>query len=659
MRKLSAFFIAFFVVCSLIAQVDVKFTGSNFPGKSEQLAIAKKQIKNADIFVFTENKIDQGLELYLKAFEFNPDNSELNFKIGYCYFNSIHKNKCLEYFEKAYLLNPKADKKIAYYLGRGYHLNYMFDKAIDFYNQYLKLINNKDDIEEIGKLITECRNGKDLLKDTVNVEIVNLGENINSEYRDYGPLVTSDGSKLYFTTRRKGTTGGQMDTDGMYFEDIYVATKTDNGWTKAKSVGSPLNTKTHDGIVGLSLDGQQLYVFVPENGGDIYVSDLRGSRWSKPVNLSDNINSAYRESKVCLSYDNKTLYFISEDPSISIGGRDIFYSNLDHNGNWSPPTNIGPVINTPYDEADVFMHPDGRTMYFSSKGHNTMGGYDIFKTTKKADGQWSTPVNLGYPINTTQDDVFFITTASGKTAYFSSVRPEGLGLHDIYELRFHADEVAVAKPVEERVLVTLVKGSVRDAVTTYPLEAKIEIVDNNANEIVATFTTNSQTGGYIFNLPSGKNYGINVSKDGYLFHSENFNLADTADYQEAVIDVDLRKIEVGTTVVLKNIFFDYDKATLRPESFAELNRVFEILNKQPKLKIEISGHTDNKGGLDYNKQLSKERAKTVVDYLIEKGISADRLTYEGYAFEKPVATNDTDEGRQLNRRVEFKVMSNN
>ncbi|MDD3685868.1 MAG: OmpA family protein [Bacteroidales bacterium] len=655
-NRISAFLILVFITVYSFSQTDVKFTASNFPGQSEKLSMVKKQIKNADIFVFTENNIPEGLKLYQKAYEFNPNNSDLNFKIGYCYYNTTQKYDCLSYFEKAYQLNPKVDKKIEYYLARGYHLNYQFDKAIQFYTNYTAVVKDKVELDEIGKYITECRNGKELLKDTTKVEIINLGENVNTEYREYGPMVTADGSRLYFTSRRKGTTGGQISDDGMYFEDIYETVKTETGWTKARSVGTPLNTKMHDAVVGLSPDGQMLFIYMDANGGDIYVSDLRGSKWTKPVLISGSVNSKYHESKACISFDNKTLYYISDNPAISIGGRDIFYSTLDNSGNWTPPTNLGPVVNSPYDEVDLFLHPDGRTMYFCSKGHNTMGGLDIFKTTKNADGQWTTPINIGYPINTPLDDAFFVTTASGKTAYYASVRPEGFGLHDLYELRFPVDEVT--KPIEERVLVTLVKGTVRDAVTTFPLEAKIEIIDNSIDEVVAEFTTNSQSGAYLINLPSGKNYGINVSKDGYLFHSENFNIADTADYNEVVIDINLQRIEVGTTIVLKNIFFDYDKATLRPESFAELNRVVAILNKQPKLKIEISGHTDNKGAFEYNKQLSKARAKTVVDYLIEKGIAADRLSYEGYAFEKPIATNDTDEGRQLNRRVEFKVISN-
>ncbi|HOK38027.1 MAG TPA: OmpA family protein [Bacteroidales bacterium] len=657
MKKIVLVLFFFNLIFNVFSQEDVKFTKSNFPDKPGELATAKKQIQTADILAFNEKKYDEALKYYKKAYEFNPNNSDLNFKIGLCYYNTIFKYDCLQYFEKAYKLNSKVDKKIEFYLGRGYHLNYRFDEAINFYNKYTANLKDSKEIQAIGKYITECRNGKELIKDTTKVEIINLGANVNTEFREYGPMVTADGSKIYFTSRRKGTTGNAIASDGMYYEDIYETEKTETGWTKARNVGSPLNTKLHDAVVGLSPDGQTMFVYVDDNGGDIYVSTLKGSRWTKPISISENINSPYHESKACISYDNKTLYFISDNPNWSIGGRDILYSTLGPDGKWSQPKNIGRTVNTIYDEVDIFLHPDGRTLYFSSNGHNTMGGFDIFKTVRDANGNWSTPVNLGYPINTPLDDAFFVTIASGKIAYFASVRPEGFGLHDIYELRFKVDE---DKPValEEKFLVTLVKGTVKDKTTGYPLEAKIEIIDNLSDEVVATFTTNSQTGAYLVNLPSGKNYGLNVSKEGYLFHSENFNLADTADYQEYVIDVLLQKIEIGTSIVLKNIFFDYDKATLRPESYPELNRVVEILNKQPKLKIEISGHTDNRGSYDYNLKLSTERAKSVVEYLISKGINPNRLTYKGYAFEKPISTNDTDEGRQLNRRVEFKIIEN-
>jgi len=634
------------------AQVDTKFTTSNFPGKASEVNAAKSNIKAGDE-LFYAGDFTNALKYYMPAQNFNPNNSDLNFKIGCCHYNSIQKSQCLEYFEKAYKLNKTIDKRILFYLGCGYQWNYKFEEAKKCYTDYMKTLKDKKEEPEIRRLILQCKSGIEIMKDTVDVEIINLGENINTEFREYGPLITSDGSRLYFTSRRKGTTGNQIADDGMYYEDIYESIHNSSGWAKARNIGAPLNTKMHDAIVGLSPDGQTIYVYIDDNGGDIYVSTLKGSKWQKPKNISENINRESHESRACLSSDNRTLYFISGKNSKSIGGRDIFYSTRDRSGNWSKPINIGKPINSEYDECDVFIHPDGRTLYFSSNGHNTMGGYDIFKSVKDDSGNWSEPENLGYPINTPLDDVFFSITASGRNAYYTSVRPDGYGLHDIYELRFPTKE---AKQNVPKVLVTLVKGTISDADNGSPLEADIEITDNSKNEVISTFKSNSSTGAYIVNLPSGKNYGLSVSRNGYLFHSENFNLADTADFQEFEIDVKLKKIQVGTTIILKNIFFDYNKSTLKPESYAELDRVAEILSKQPNLKIEISGHTDNQGSLKYNTDLSESRAKTVVDYLIGKGISENRLTYKGYAYEKPIATNDTEEGRSANRRVEFKIL---
>lgn len=647
----------FFFTATLKAQNDdVKFTNSNFPNQQNLLLKAKQQIKEADLLIL-ENNIQKALNLYLKANEFNPNNSDLNFKIGSCYFNYFPKQECLKYFEKAYNLNNKVDRKILFYLAIGNHFNYKFKEAIRLYSEYLENANSKE-TTHINKLIQECENGIEILKDTTAVEIINLGANVNTEYREYAPMVVADGSKVYFTSRRKGTGGQIAMEDNMYYEDIYETTRDEktNTWSKAKNIGNPLNTKLHDAIVGLSPNGQTMFVYVDNNGGDIYFSQLKGAKWTKPENISTKINSQYHESKACISYDNKVLYFISNNPKTSYGGKDIYYSILDSQGEWSAPVNIGPTINTEYDEVDLFIHPDGRTIYFSSKGHNTMGGLDIFKTYKDENGKWVKPINIGYPINTPLDDAFFVMTSSGKSAFFSSIRPEGYGQHDLYELKFPTKEKEKIKP-QEKVLVTLVKGKVKDANSKIPLEAKIEITNNTTGEIIANFITNSQTGDYMLNLPSGINYGLNVSKEQYLFHSENFNIADTTDFREVVIDVDLQKIEIGKTIILKNIFFDFDKATLRPESTTELNRVVNILNKETKLKIEIAGHTDSKGSSEYNKQLSSARAKTVVEYLIEAGINKNRLSFEGYGYQKPIATNETEEGRQMNRRVEFKILS--
>jgi outer membrane protein OmpA-like peptidoglycan-associated protein len=309
-----------------------------------------------------------------------------------------------------------------------------------------------------------------------------------------------------------------------------------------------------------------------------------------------------------------------------------------------------------------------------------MGGYDIFKSVyDDVTKTWSTPENLGYPVNTPDDDVFFVVSASGKHGYYASINGNGYGEKDIYMVTFLGAEkpmvmnnednllASQTAPVKETVIapvmqikeaqLTILKGVITDAMTKKPLEATIELVDNTKNMVVATFTSNSATGKYLVSLPAGRNYGIAVKKEGYLFHSENFDIPATAAFQEVTKDVELKNVAVGSKIILKNIFFDFDKATLRPESTNELERLTKLLQDVPTLKIEIGGHTDSKGADDYNKKLSDNRAKAVVTYLIGKGIAADRLTSAGYGEEQPIATNDTDEGRQMNRRTEFKIIS--
>jgi outer membrane protein OmpA-like peptidoglycan-associated protein len=323
------------------------------------------------------------------------------------------------------------------------------------------------------------------------------------------------------------------------------------------------------------------------------------------------------------------------------------------------------------------MHPDGVTLYFSSKGHNTMGGYDIFKTSF-VNGKWKTPENLGYPINGPDDDVFFVVGGSGNRAYFASAKQGGFGDKDLYRITFLGPEkepllntqdqliAAIAKPVNNLKIenavdlklakLTLLKGKVHDSKNNDALEAAIDLIDNDKNTIVATFKSNSSTGKYLVTLPSGKNYGISVKREGYLFHSENFNLPENADFQEFDLDVALKKIEIGSTIVLRNIFFDSDKSTLKPESANELERLIKLLKDNPNLKIELASHTDSDGSEEYNLKLSDNRSASVVAYIIDKGISSARLVAKGYGETKPIAENETPQGKQKNRRTEFKIL---
>ncbi|PKP22916.1 MAG: hypothetical protein CVU05_01860 [Bacteroidetes bacterium HGW-Bacteroidetes-21] len=683
MKKLLAIVFAFVAFTAYSQEVEISKT--DIPNKDDYKK-AKTELKAAEeLYLMGRGGYRRALDHYLEVHRLVPNNALLNYKIGNCYLYSIQKPKCLEYYEKAFKVNPGIAPDIILVMARGYHLTMQLDKAIEYYKKYMNSLAPKDLQAKqmmIKKYIEECEYGKELAKNPIRVFIDNAGGSINTSYPEYNAIISTDESVMMFTSRREDTYGGGTDPqDNLYFEDIYLSYNDGKEWGLAKNVGKPLNTSDHDATVGLSPDGQKLFVFNGKTmGGEILVSDLKGTEWTKPDDgpMKKFISTEYKESSASFSFDGKTMYFVS-DREGGYGGLDIYTSRWDEKKErWDMPQNMGAAICTPYDEEGVFMHPDGRTLYFSSRGHQTMGGYDIFSTTLGDDGIWGDPVNLGYPLNTPDDDVFFVINASGKRGYFSSVRDDGFGDYDIYRVTFRGPEkppvlqnednlLAQVAPVSEVVIedaveikttrLTILKGTIKDGITLQALPATIEIVDNEKNEVVSISSSNSSTGKYLVSLPSGKNYGIAVKSEGYLFHSENFEIPAATNYQEITKDIMLYKMDVGTKIVLKNIFFDYAKATLRPTSFAELDRLLKLLNDFPTMRIEISGHTDNQGSLTTNEKLSLNRAKAVVDYLIGKGIAASRLESAGYAFKQPIASNDTEDGRQQNRRVEFKVLS--
>ncbi|MBS1637248.1 MAG: OmpA family protein [Bacteroidetes bacterium] len=695
---------------------NTPFDKDHFPNQKDQLKDAKKNLEQGrDAFELGKKEYDFILEDYVakhkyypvsrndyqhagdiyfkqaqpflaKAQDFNPNNDELNFMLGFVYFNIDPLNeKTTTYLERAYQLNPNGNQPdLSYALAWAYQLHLKWDDAIKHYQLVLNVLNKnaKDNaiaIEEMNKKIDECKVGKARSAAPERIYVDNVGSAINSRFPDYSAFITADESMIVFTARRDGGTGTKNDEqDGLPFEDLYVSYRKDGKWEQSQNMGPNINSEEHDATAGLSADGSILFIykFKEKDGGDIYVSKLTGNTWSKPEHLNKNINSKYHESSVSLSYDGKKLYFVS-DREGGLGDRDIYVSTLDAKGDWGPAENLGTTINTKYAEEGVFMHPDGKTLYFSSKGHSTMGGFDIFKSVFE-NGKWSEPENLGYPINGPADDVFFVINGSGHHGYFASIKQGGYGDKDIYKITFLGPEkspvlmnednllASVAAPVSdfkaERIVskgpkMTILKGIISDEQTKLPLEAQIDLIDNEKNELLATFRSNGTTGKYLVSLPSGKNYGIAVKRDGYLFHSENFDLPATADFQEVEKNIELKKIDIGKTIVLRNIFFDFDKATIRPESANELDRLIKLLTDNPGIRIELGSHTDSKGSDDYNQKLSQQRSQSVVNYLISKGIAASRLEAKGYGETVPIATNDTDEGRQQNRRTEFKILS--
>lgn len=640
-----------------ISAQNVDFSKENFSGNKSGLRKAIKNLKKGDAYYYgTDRGYNQAVLYYLQAYELNPNNAFLNYKIANCYLNSLEKYNALKYAEKAYELDPNAAPDLDYVLGMAYQQKLKYDDAIRAFERFLNKTQNADTLKLVQKRIDECNNGKELIKKKEYV-VENIGEVINTPNAEYVPLIKADESVLVFTSRRpeenskkrKKSKISNFDYD--YYENIYRSiNKGVNGWDTPTRLPAPINVpKKHSASVSLSLDGSVIYMYKSNNNGDIYFSKLNGNDWSVPKELPGKVNTKkYTESHITVSFDGKTAYIVSDRPG-GFGGKDIWKSELQEDNTWSEPVNLGPTINTEYDEDGPFLHPDGRTLYFSSRGHNTMGGFDIFETEFK-NGEWTKPLNMGYPINSPDDDVFFVLTADGRNAYLSSVKETGYGKQDIYAIR------PFEKKVFKEFQLVLFKGILKDKETLKLLGGKVNITDNKAGKEIFEADVNAADGTFLVSLPSGRNYGIAVESEGYLFHSENFDLIIPEGYKEVEKIILLEKVKSGTKLTLNNVFFDFDKADLKAESTAELNRAIELLNKYPNLKIEIAGHTDNVGNDSYNQKLSERRANAVRDYLLSKGFPASRIVkVVGYGSAIPIESNDTKEGRAKNRRVEFVI----
>jgi outer membrane protein OmpA-like peptidoglycan-associated protein len=597
----------------------------------------EKLIKKADGAFETKN-YTAALTSYEIALQQDKDNVYVNFMIAKCYLITSPKEKAINFAGAAVRKSKAPTNEMYFVYAQALHLNQRWDSAVFYYK---KSDPGKTNNKTISKLESECINGKRYTGNPKSIKITNAGALVNSQGMDYLPNITADLSKLYFTSRRAGSIGGKLESDGLPFEDIYMCSNVGGAWNQAINIGPPLNTAVHDACVGISEDGQTMFVYRGVNGGDIFQSELKGKKWSNPSPLP--MNTEFFETAACMSPDERTLFFVRATNAYT--NRDIYMCSRTVSGNWSKAIKLS--INTPYDEDAPFMHPDGKTLYFSSKGHSTMGGYDIFKTTRTASGTWSTPENLGSPINTAGDDVYFVLSADGKIGYYSSNREGGYGQQDIYSIRMPVSEKAPE--------LALLKGKVLDQ-QNKPTEATISITDNETKELIAKYRSNSETGEYLISLPSGKNYGIAIEKEGHLFYSENVTLSNTDGFKEYKQDIVMVPAKTSSKMVLKNIFFDSGKSSIQATSYSELLKLVDLLKNNPTIRVEISGFTDNIGDETLNQKLSEERAKTVVNYLILKGIPSTRLVAKGYGPALPVTSNSTEAGRQKNRRTEMKIL---
>jgi outer membrane protein OmpA-like peptidoglycan-associated protein len=629
--------------------------------------------------LFAKADYKGALLIYQSAEKTAPNDANVKYRIGHCYLSSGAEVKALSYLEEAYRLKPDVDPDVDYFLGLALQANFHFYKAIDHFKKY-KTKNKKLALIADHK-IRECRMGDSLMVNPVLCVIKVLEWPINSPFQDYGPALPADESELVFTSARDTS---KIDTKNrLIFEDVVWSKKGANGWSVPEVISPKINDTFHDAVTYLSPDGKTIFLYYEKGNGDIYTSSFDGKEWSAPVSMGPEINTVSWETSGCLSPDGNKFYFTSDRPN-GFGGLDIYVSTKLANGTWGKAVNLGPTINTPGNEDAPFMHQDG-TLYFGSDGLPGLGDFDIFKSELN-DGKWTKPQNLGYPINTPKFENYFFLSQDKKRAYFSSVRPEGVGNSDICSVTFLDPPpkkevplpVVVAKdePVKEvqmgdefaDAMVSLQKdlgfasqliGKVIDADNAKALKAQITLIDNKTNTVMERVYSNDSTGEFKIVLPHGGNYGINTSVDGYIFNSLNFEVpmySDSTDIETAIL---MQRVTVGSKVVMKNIFFDIGKSELKNESRGELEHILDLMENNPGVKLQINGHTDNSGNAQANKTLSAQRAETVVAFLVARGVDPTRLKAVGYGQEKPIVSNDDEQGgRAINRRTEIEVLEN-
>ncbi|MBS1652803.1 MAG: PD40 domain-containing protein [Bacteroidetes bacterium] len=645
---------------------DAAFLNTKLPTAllNDQEMAAKQSIQNGNKAFKAENYAT-AIANYTQAIttikDYKPNHAKLFYNLGYSYLKLETDDASAEkYLDKALELDPKVDymAPVGLYLIAKSKNNYAdaikwLDYTSDNFASKIKLDVLKEWRAECVSALPQINAGAELKKKPVNVQVHNLGSDINGKEGDYFPSITADESMLLFTSRRSGSTGG-LGSDGQYDEDLWYCTKNDSGkWNSPKNFGPPVNTKNNNGIASFTGDGQ--YVVCGRCGEsdgygscDIYGAVLHGNTWEEPKNLGSNINSKEWDAQVSISADGKTLVFCSSR-SGGYGDEDIWMARKGADDKWLQPKNLGSTINTSGNEYSPYLHPDGKTLYFSSNNLSPrIGGVDIYKTTMKDDGTFTTPENLGYPINSEKDDKYFVLSPSGLKGYFASNRDGGYGKDDIYEIIY---------PQEMKSKLTTLVGYVLDDETKQPVEATITIDDLDSAKAVGAYISNSATGKFVVILAPGHNYALTVSKKGYLFYSENFNIHPDNAFKEVKKEVLLQKLKEGKKIVLNNIFFETAKSTLSETSNLEIQKVYELMLQNPKLKVEISGHTDNVGNDQVNTKLSHDRASVVVQMLINKGIAANRMVAKGYGKNQPYGPNDTEEQRALNRRTEFKIIS--
>lgn len=606
----------------------------------------KKAVKayNKGYESIKKNKPYEAIEHLKDAIDTEPEFVDAYLRLGEIYYYLQENANAKKYLREGIERYPEYDAKAYYLLGELELITGNFEEAKELLETYQELPNaSPRKMEDVQRMVQQSVLALESKAKGIDFKPKNLGEGVNSHHHEYQPVLTADEQLMFFTRR--------MEME----EDFYTSEKENDKWGKAQALGPPVSTEEYrEGSISISPDGNTIFFAAnysdrARDNWNIYSSQWDGEEWLEPESLGDLINTEYYESQPSISATGKELYFISRRPG-GKGGNDIWMSYLQEDCTWSEPVNLGKNINTSQSEQVPYIHADGQTLYFGSTGHPGLGASDLFVSRRNEDGSWGKAENLGFPVNTPRDEGSLFVTTDGSRAYYASDMEGGLGGLDLYT--FQLWEEIRPQPV------TYVKTVVRHSETDEPLAAEFELIDLETGETIASsrcqeFLRNN----FLLTLPAGHDFALNVSRTGFLFHSENFSLPEKKDYEPEVLEIALKPIKVGETVVLKNIFFETGRYELQDASQAELDKLIQLMEATPALEIEVSGHTDNVGTATDNQELSQQRAKSVYDYLVENGIEASRLAYKGYGQENPIAPNDTAEGRAKNRRTEFKVVA--
>lgn len=613
------------------------------------------------------NQYEKAIEAYLKALKETPNFLDASLYLADCYY-ALHQFEAAEpHFEKVVNLAPNYNPRVIYILGALEVRLGKYEEAIVHLKQFLKYPSQSETLQnKVQGLLENSEFAANAVKNPVPFNPKNLGA-INTQHAEYLPSLTADGETMIYTKRIFGQ------------EDFYTSTKVNGEWQAGVDLGEPINTQDNEGAQSISADGRILVYTVCNRQSDLgscdlYISELKKGKWTTPKNMGYPINTRAWESQPSLSADGRTLYFTSSRGG-GIGSRDIWVTYRKKNGQWLKPINLGETINTKKGDESPFIHADGQTLYFRSKGRIGMGGADLYFSKRQTDGTWGTPENLGYPINTSANEGSLIVSLDGATGYFASDKSDSKGATDLYSFEM--------PPSIRPKSVTYVKANVFDGISKDPLRAKIQVIQLSTGYVYTESFTNEK-GGFLVCLPSGDDYALHVSKKGYIFYSENFALTEAHSVNDPILmEVPLQKlppetiaatttdplvdkpisIAIGTKptpnlkpVILKNIFFETGVADLKPSSKAELNYLKTLLTDNPTMKIQINGHTDNVGTESNNQNLSFKRAVAVVDYLIKQGIQNERLVAKGFGESQPISENETEAGRKANRRTEFLIL---